>query len=328
MNYLKYFYVYYSYEPWGRGYIGKRECECLPEEDIKYFGSYRDKTFKPTEKIVLEVFSTLQEVLEAEILLHEFYQVDKNPHFANRAKATSTGFYYSKSGEDHHGYGKRPADSTIEGVRKRMLSDDNPAKSGEFRKKHSELMKKESIFSTDKNPSKNPERKEKMSQDMTNFLLSLSEEEYKETYKNRIEKTKVMFKGEGNPFYNKTHTQEVKDFLGELSRGTKWWNNGKENKHCKECPGEGWIPGMYYENNPFKGRKVDRKIVDKVRESNCKYIYTFISPEGEIIESPYANEICEKYNLHYGSMVRVTRGERTHHKGWKATRRPRTIGDK
>jgi hypothetical protein len=26
----KYFYVYYSYEHWERGYIGKRECWCLP----------------------------------------------------------------------------------------------------------------------------------------------------------------------------------------------------------------------------------------------------------------------------------------------------------
>jgi hypothetical protein len=26
----KYFYVYYSYEEFGRGYIGKRECKCLP----------------------------------------------------------------------------------------------------------------------------------------------------------------------------------------------------------------------------------------------------------------------------------------------------------
>jgi hypothetical protein len=328
MSNRKYFYVYYSYEPWGRGYIGKRECECLPEEDVKYFGSYRDKSFKPTEKIVLEIFSTLQEVLEAEILLHEFYQVDKNPHFANRAKATSTAFYYSASGEDHHGYGKSPADSTIEGARKRMLSDDNPAKSEHFRKKHSELMKKESIFLTDKNPSKDPERKEKMSQDMTNFLLSLSEEEYKETYKNRIEKTKVMFSGEGNPFYNKTHTQEVKDFLGELSRGTKWWNNGKENRHCKECPGKGWVPGMYYEVNPLKGKKRNSGIVDKVRESNCKYIYTFISPEGEIIESPYAKEICEKYGLHYVSIIRVILKQRNHHKGWKATRRPRNKDDK
>jgi hypothetical protein len=192
----------------------------------------------------------------------------------------------------------------------------------------SELMKKESIFLTENNPSKTPERREKMKNQMTKFLLSLSEEEYKETYIDRIEKTKIMFSGEGNPFYNKTHTQEVKDFLGELSRGTKWWNNGKENRHCKECPGKGWVLGMYYEVNPLKGKKRNIGIVDKVRESNCKYIYTFISPEGEIVESPYAKKICEKYGLHYVSIIRVILKQRNHHKGWKATRRPRNKDDK
>ena len=192
----------------------------------------------------------------------------------------------------------------------------------------SELMKKESIFLTENNPSKTPERREKMKNQMTKFLLSLSEEEYKETYSDRIEKTKIMFSGEGNPFYNKTHTQEVKDFLGELSRGTKWWNNGKENRHCKECPGKGWVLGMYYEVNPLKGKKRNSGIVDKVRESNCKYIYTFISPEGEIVESPYAKEICEKYGLHYVSIIRVILKQRNHHKGWKISRRPRNKDDK
>jgi hypothetical protein len=324
----KYFYVYYSYEPWGRGYIGKRECKCLPEEDLKYFGSYRDKTFKPTEKIVLEIFNTRKEVYKAEKQLHDFYQVDKNPHFANKSKITDDKFYYVASGKDHHGYGKRPADSTIEGARRRMLSDDNPAKSEEFRKRHSELMKKEGTFSTNKNPSKNLERQKKLSENMTNFLLSLSEEKYRQTYSDRIEKTKILFKGEGNPFYNKTHTQEVKDFLGDLSRGTKWWNNGKENRHCIECPGEGWVAGMYYEINPLKGKKRDKEIVDKVRESNCKYIYTFISPEGQIIESSYVNEVCQKYDLNYSGVVRVSRGERSHYKGWKILRRPRNKEDK
>jgi hypothetical protein len=89
----KYFYVYYSYEEFGRGYIGKRECKCLPEEDVKYFGSYRDKNFKPTQKIILQVFASRKEAMEAEITLHNFYEVHKNPHFANKAKANSTGFY-------------------------------------------------------------------------------------------------------------------------------------------------------------------------------------------------------------------------------------------
>lgn len=89
----KYFYVYYSYEPWGRGYIGKRECFCLPEEDINYFGSYTDKTFKPTEKIILEVFNDKESALEAEKILHNFYNVKDNPHFANRANQTSSRAY-------------------------------------------------------------------------------------------------------------------------------------------------------------------------------------------------------------------------------------------
>ena len=90
----KYFYVYYSYEEFGNGYIGKRECKCLPEEDINYFGSFRDKTFKPTEKIILETFDSVEDALEAECVLHDFYEVDKNPHFANKARQTSKKFYF------------------------------------------------------------------------------------------------------------------------------------------------------------------------------------------------------------------------------------------
>jgi hypothetical protein len=97
----KYFYAYYSYEEWGRGYIGKRECWCLPEEDINYFGSFRDKTFNPTQKIILEVFASRKEAMQAEIKLHNFYEVHKNPHFANKAKASSTGFYVCMEGEDN-----------------------------------------------------------------------------------------------------------------------------------------------------------------------------------------------------------------------------------
>ena len=50
----EYHYTYYSYEEWGRGYFGSRTCRCLPKEDVKYFGSFGDKTFKPTQKIILK----------------------------------------------------------------------------------------------------------------------------------------------------------------------------------------------------------------------------------------------------------------------------------
>ena len=88
----KHFYVYYSYEEFGRGYIGSRGCKCLPEEDFKYYGSFRDKNFNPTQKIILGVYESRKDAYEAEILLHEFYDVSRNPHFANRSKLTTTGF--------------------------------------------------------------------------------------------------------------------------------------------------------------------------------------------------------------------------------------------
>jgi hypothetical protein len=88
----KHHYVYHSYEEWGREYIGIRSCDCLPEEDIKYFGSFKDKTFNPTEKTILFVRETREEVAEIEIILHDFFDVAINPQFANRAKAKSTKF--------------------------------------------------------------------------------------------------------------------------------------------------------------------------------------------------------------------------------------------
>ena len=88
----KHHYVYHSCEEWGREYIGIRSCDCLPEEDTRYFGSFKDKTFFPTEKTILFVCETREEAMEIEIELHDFFDVAVNPRFANKAKATSTKF--------------------------------------------------------------------------------------------------------------------------------------------------------------------------------------------------------------------------------------------
>ena len=90
----KYYYTYYSYEECGRGYIGSRGCKCLPEEDTNYLGSSKDKTFKPTHKIILKSdYVTREEAYADEIILQEYYKVVENPHFVNRAYQTSTKFY-------------------------------------------------------------------------------------------------------------------------------------------------------------------------------------------------------------------------------------------
>lgn len=87
-----YHYVYYSYEEWGRGYIGARSCDCLPEQDVGYLGSYSDKSFHPDCKIILMTFPTREEANQAEITLHWSYDVARNPHFANKANACAAGF--------------------------------------------------------------------------------------------------------------------------------------------------------------------------------------------------------------------------------------------
>jgi hypothetical protein len=93
----EYYYTYYSYEEWGRGYFGSRGCKCLPEKDVKYFGSFCDKTFRPTQKIILkDDYTTRAEAYADEIILHDYYDVANNPHFANRAKQTTILFSISK----------------------------------------------------------------------------------------------------------------------------------------------------------------------------------------------------------------------------------------
>lgn len=50
------------------------------------------------------------------------------------------------------------------------------------------------------------------------------------------EKIRVSNKG-------KTLTDEHKKLLSQKIKGRKWWNNGIENKHCFECPGDEWVRG-------------------------------------------------------------------------------------
>lgn len=49
--------------------------------------------------------------------------------------------------------------------------------------------------------------------------------------------------GENNSFYGKHHIEEAKKKIGEAFKGRHWYNNGKENKLCYECP-DGFIPGI------------------------------------------------------------------------------------
>lgn len=76
-------YTYYSYEVNGRGYIGKRTSRVPPEQD-PYLGSFSDKTFKPTHKIVIATYDSAKNAYRAESALQTLFCVHKAEHFANQ----------------------------------------------------------------------------------------------------------------------------------------------------------------------------------------------------------------------------------------------------
>jgi hypothetical protein len=256
----KYFYVYYSYEHWGRGYIGKRECWCLPEEDVKYFGSFRDKTFKPTEKIVLQTFASRKESMQAEIDLHNFYNVNINPHFANKAKATSTGFYVCMEGKDNPMTGLKGEKSPFYGrklseeTRKKMSevkknkkhSEETRKKIGESKKgnknmlgkKHSEEVKK-LMSEKAKGRVMSEETKKKLSEAKKGTIVSEeTKAKLREKRKGRkpslgLKRSKEFIENQkqrmliNNPFKGKKHTEETKKIISQKAKGRVAPNKGK-----------------------------------------------------------------------------------------------------
>lgn len=61
---------------------------------------------------------------------------------------------------------------------------------------------------------------------------------------------KGKYTGDSHYLHNMS-LEERKKFISEKC-GTFtafWWNNGKEQKRAKECPGEGWVRGMLYNSS-------------------------------------------------------------------------------
>ena len=54
----------------------------------------------------------------------------------------------------------------------------------------------------------------------------------------------------------KQHSEKTKKLISKIQKDLIWWTNGIDEKHCKECPGEGWYKGRsIYSHEKMKGRK-------------------------------------------------------------------------
>ena len=74
------------------------------------------------------------------------------------------------------------------------------------------------------------------------FLTSREHHILRKVSDSTREKLRVAKKGENHPMYGKHHSEEAKKKIGASRIGKHWYNNGKENKFCYECP-EGFVPG-------------------------------------------------------------------------------------
>jgi len=205
--------------------------------DDDYLCSYLPELFCPTNKIVLETFSTREEALQAEVNLHKFYQVDKNPHFANKARQKTTGFYYAekKFGEENPFYGKSHTEETKKIIRQHQIENNG-------------YVKNRRSYKGENNPfhgkTHSIETRELLKQEIKKVWESKPHpwigRRHSEESKEKFRKNN---KGEGNPNYGKITPPEVRNKIGQTKVGRKLWNNGEQQKFSKECPGEGWILG-------------------------------------------------------------------------------------
>ena len=127
--------VYLSFEDGkvGRDYIGKHSSEDPYDE---YLGSYKDKSFDPSGKIILEYARTEEGAVEAEVRWQQVFRVAEDSQFANQSYQTNTKFVLDTRGKKHPLFGAKRPDT-----RERNLRD-NPSKRPEVAAKIAEAARR------------------------------------------------------------------------------------------------------------------------------------------------------------------------------------------
>jgi group I intron endonuclease len=101
-----------------------------------------------------------------------------------------------------------------------------------------------------------------------------------------------------NPMFNKTHTDEIKEFLRLLALGREPWNKGKTEIYSKET------------------LEKLKKPKSQEHKNKLKKEFKFKSPTGEYINVFGLTDFCKNNNLNKGAMSDIHNGKRNCYKGW------------
>ena len=197
--------VYDSFEefPDGRDYIGKHSSE---DPYDPYLGSFADKSFDPTCKIVLGYSKTAEGSVWLEIQWQRVLGVKDDPAFANQVYQTSTGF--DCTGVPH-------SEETKQKISVAHLGEGNPmfGKTGE------------------KSPHFGKKRTKEAKQKMSVSQMGEKNSQFGKPCTNeRREKTSVAQMGEKNHSHGKNW----------------YVNSSGETCRSKEHPGPGWQLGRVF----------------------------------------------------------------------------------
>lgn len=247
----RYNYTYIVWEegwpivPGTRVYIGSRGCNTLVEKDYKYMGCFKDKTFKPKYKKILKTFQSRSEAYEHEVYLHEKFNVDKNPYFANKSKQLISGF--SRAGIK---------DSEETKNKKKKATKDYYLNNSDAREKMGKITKGRKWFtdgcndirsfncpngfrpgrSKTSSPMKGRKHTEETKQKLKK--LGFSRKQSQETK----EKIRVANLGKKHSVETKRKISEGRKGKDNPAYGSKWFTNGINNIRTFECP-IGYRPG-------------------------------------------------------------------------------------
>jgi hypothetical protein len=187
-------------------------------------GSYKDKTFDPTQKEILAVCETREEAMRTEMFFHEMYDVARNPMFANRAKQTSTGWSTegttaseetkqkqreAKTGKESPYKGKKHSEETKQKLREANAGENHPMFGKKLSNETKQKLREAHIGKALSEETKQKLREANAGENHPMFGKKLSNE--------TKQKLREANAGENHPMFGKKLSNETKQKMREAS---------------------------------------------------------------------------------------------------------------